>query len=273
MRVKKWKDQYNNLVNYRKLNPYSWPVKNDELFDWCKRQRVLYKRGKIAEHRVKRFDEIGFPWDLHFESWMTQYNYLKQFRSQFPNRWPTAQENYPIISNKLGQWLTRQRRAYDENNLTKEKMVLLNKLGFIWTPRTDSWETQFQFLIAFRMKYPHRWPARKVEFPKGNKLGEWFNNERKQRSHRTQEQIRKLENIGFVFNLQEKQFMEKYHLLCEYRKIHPLQWPTQFEVFQGVKLGVWCAYQRKLYREGRLPERRMKLLQDIKFRFSYKLNE
>ena len=58
------------------------------------------------------------------KKWLSSYNLLKEFRKEFPDRWPICTEKYK--NQNLGWWCNTQRQAKKGNGESKI------------TPRTNS---------------------------------------------------------------------------------------------------------------------------------------
>lgn len=133
----KWEKQFNILVQYRKENPSFWPKQWEEypkgnlLGIWCLNQRNAYKQGRLPKERYDLLSGISFTFVIspHQDAWDRQFEYLKQFRVEFPDRWPFSNEEYPQ-GNKLGAWLWKQRRLYNKKKMLPDNYEKLNQLGF-----------------------------------------------------------------------------------------------------------------------------------------------
>jgi predicted helicase len=75
----------------------------------------------------------------------------------------------------LGYWLGTQRKAYKNNELSRERIQTLEKIGFSWNTRKDKWDENFGRLVAFKKKHGH------CDVPRtgaDQKLGEWAHRQR-----------------------------------------------------------------------------------------------
>jgi hypothetical protein len=75
---------------------------------------------------------------------------------------------------------------------------MLDRIGFPWVPR-DNWTVQYEHLKDYRKAHPDKWPVFLEEFPEGNKLGMWCNNQRSLRKSQklSGDRIELLDRIGF----------------------------------------------------------------------------
>jgi predicted helicase len=135
--------------------------------------------------------------------------------------------------------------------------VCIDKLGF-------TWDMRYGELIKYKDQFgdcnvPNRWTENK-------QLGLWVQNQRNnyRRKILSDDRIKRLEDISFVWELNELLWEEKYEELKEYMKKHgnrniPQHWP------ENKQLGKWVSHQRTNYRKGKLSEDRIKRLEDIGF--------
>ena len=134
-----WLQQYNYLIEFRRrMNPDEWPKREEQfpngnnLGSWCKTQRGRVDR--LANWKIKKLNEIGFPWVLDLEetrlkNWIKKYNYLAEFRKKYPNRWPKRNEQFPE-GHAIGKWCYDQQ--YRKRQLSEDKINKLKKIGFPW---------------------------------------------------------------------------------------------------------------------------------------------
>ena len=265
-----WDYNYGLLKAYRRFYPHRWPKqkegfpKGNKLGYWTNYQRQCYRLGILSRERIKLLDQIGFPWILRGQrsptAWQDQYEYLLQFRKQYPDRWPKQTEKYPK-GNKIGGWINDQRRK--RGQLSSEREKLLNQIDFPWQVRiirqSKSWETQCEYLLQFRKQYPDRWPGQHEEFPEGNGLGSWVNYQKQKyiTQKLSREEIDFLNQIGFPWRSRVRKqpltWEKQYEYLLQFRKQYPDRWPKQLEEFpKGNRLGSWCQMQRQCYNKKKL---------------------
>ena len=131
-----WNKNIDDLVDFKSINghcnvPQNYP-ENPALGGLCSNLRRYYKKNKLAQDKIKRLDDLGFIWDLLEYEWNKNYNALIDFKSihghcNVPRNYP----EYPA----LGRWCDKQRTAYKNNKLSKDKIKQLDDLGFSWSLR------------------------------------------------------------------------------------------------------------------------------------------
>lgn len=137
----RWEEQYKNLLDFRKANPKRWPnwsssdKKERKIARWCYYNRLWYhgrvkEVGKLPKYRVQKLNKIGFEWvpSNRDKRWQKNYEEVRRFRKQNPNKWP------PPKMYHLYKWIQNQRIRYHKDTLQKNRVNLLNKIGFDWNP-------------------------------------------------------------------------------------------------------------------------------------------
>jgi hypothetical protein len=98
----------------------------------------------------------------------------------------------------LGRWVANQRRR--KSILSSGEIDRLDQLGFTWDLDAEAWEAKFAALKDFHAREGHcRVPSKHQE--DGLKLGSWVARQRFKRNELSPEQIEKLNQIGFCWDL------------------------------------------------------------------------
>ena len=136
--------------------------------------------------------------------------------------------------------------------------VCVDKLAF-------TWDLRYGELIKYKEEYgdcnvPRKWTL-------NEQLGNWVGTQRA--SYHSKKlndcRIRRLENIGFIWDLNMSHWEKMLHLLKKYKGIHndcnvPSDW------IEGVQpLGQWINDQREDYRLKKLNEEQVRRLEDMGF--------
>ena len=116
------------MKNYEELKSfigkfYRFPKSTEgNLGGWCHTQRKMHKLGKLSSDRRILLDKIGFVWSAE-QVWQGNFEQLCLFHNQ-QGRWPGCREG------ALGRWCTIQRRDYRKGNMSDERIVQLERIGF-----------------------------------------------------------------------------------------------------------------------------------------------
>ena len=90
--------------------------------------------------------------------------------------------------------------------INQERIQILNEIGFEWDPQRMQWQTMFEKLEQFVLRYGH------ARVPKGHledrELANWVRNQRleyrnwqqKKKTRMTAERFAKLDRLGFVWS-------------------------------------------------------------------------
>lgn len=147
-----WTEKFQELCDFRKLRghcqvPHTYK-ENPPLARWVKRQRYQYKlkvEGKMStmtDERVQLLENIGFIWDSHAAAWAEKLHELKDYARQRGDC--NVPSTYPE-NPQLATWVKCQRRQYKllrdgkTSNMTVDRILELEKVGFVWEVR-KTWE-------------------------------------------------------------------------------------------------------------------------------------
>jgi len=209
--------------------------------------------------------------------WMEMYQRLVGYKQEHNDtRVPARYEKDP----QLGDWIRTQRKAYKETSITKERMRLLNRIGFLWDVRglgtsTARWMKMYQRLGAYKKERDDNdVPQSYKEDPE---LRTWVNNQRQACRNKliTEERKRLLNCIGFVWDGKAQQdcryttrWEERYERLVAYKKEHnDTRVPARYE--KDPQFGRWVNSQRYACRKNSITEERKRLLNSIGFVWTY----
>ncbi len=132
-----WETHFKTLKEYRSKNPQRWPKAREEypkgnrLGLWCHLQRCAYKVDKLLPERVSKLNKIGFLWSVKNLGWTKFYEQLRDYKKKNAAKWPSL-EAAALQDKKLISWCSAQRHKRKVKTLDKEKIALLDKVGFRW---------------------------------------------------------------------------------------------------------------------------------------------
>ena len=156
--------------------------------------RSQKKKGILSPEIIKQYDEIGFEWEVgtfkknYFEK-LFQY-YQKYGHCKVP-------KNYPEDP-AFGNWVHRQRIRRTLGIMSEKTIKKLEKIGFTWDARVDTFEDMYDLLIQFKDTHGHLEVIKKDDV----KLYNWCSRIRSdhQNEKLAKEKIKLLLSIGFDFN-------------------------------------------------------------------------
>jgi superfamily II DNA or RNA helicase len=164
------------------------------LSTWMSRQRK--KKAELSVEQIRRLDALGFVWDTYETKWEEKISELEAFFAEHGHIRIPAKDSITGTNNHLGNYIQYLRRR--KKSLTEEQIRRLDALGFDWDPFTTAWENFFTELEAFFNEHGHT----KVPMRSDTKqLYTWTNNQRQKRRKNklTEEQITRLDQLGFVW--------------------------------------------------------------------------
>jgi superfamily II DNA or RNA helicase len=262
-----WEKRFSELLEF-KINHGHFNVPNDlgkyqKLRSWIRREDWDREIGELTEKRAKRLEEIGFVSDeAIIPTWWDEM--LRKLAEYKKTHGDINLKNMWFENPKLARWVVRQRIRREGGLLSRERIGLLDALGFVWGPKKmplkgkedNYWEEMFSAIAVFAKRWGH------TNVPKdlvGNpNLSKWVDEQRAlgKKGKLTKERLRRLEEIGFIWdNIEYKptktHWEMMYSKLVEFqRKFRhcnvPQNWPRDPE------LAAWVNEQRKLKENGEL---------------------
>lgn len=184
--------------------------------------------------------------------WEKRYGDLVKWRRLHGNC------NVPKAEGKLGRWVVRQRELQKKGKLEKGRKGLLDKLEFVWNTNEAAWETKFVQLKEYARKHGHCCVP--ISDPV---LGMWVAKMRanRRRGKLQEHRIKKLDQMDFVWNTAEADWMDKYDKLLSFRDREG----HACVPFNEGELGWWVNTQRQSKRKGKLSKSRQNMLDEAGF--------
>ena len=102
---------------------------------WVFTQRRKCKNGALLPRRFDLLNSVGFDQEgvqgrkIDNKKWMSMFQRLVEYKKQHRN---TAVPKKYDEDPKLGEWVSKQRRLYKNNQLLPNRYALLNSVGFEW---------------------------------------------------------------------------------------------------------------------------------------------
>ena len=237
---------------------------------------------------------------LRPNNWNLMYNlatayYNKYNNLEIPFRFKTLDGiNYNENGYSMGVWINTQRQFYKNGKLSKERIELLKKIGMRFKNKKNivNWEEYYKLAETYFNKYNNLEISRIFKTldginydENGYNLGTWLVTQRKIYKNKklSQKKIELLEKIGMRFE-NKKNIMgwEEYYKLAKvyFEKMGDLEISSKFKTLDGItynengyNLGFWLVTQRKIYKNKKLSQEKIELLEKIGMRFENKINK
>lgn len=143
----------------------------------------------------------------------------------------------------LGRWVDRQRNLHKSDDLSPERVKQLTDVGFVFEPHETLWSERFNQLLGYIKEHGDALVPQ--EYEENISLGHWVQKQRYKYKTNTisEERIQQLIDVGFVFDVLEAQWLEKFAQLKIYRReFGDTLVPRQHA------LGSWVWWQRREYK-------------------------
>jgi superfamily II DNA or RNA helicase/uncharacterized protein YgiB involved in biofilm formation len=240
-----WKDAMTEYAE--KIEFHNLPIKIDQ-------------KRFIEKLNTKIVEIIGRQWDFWYGLTLKYKNEFGDANVPWPYKTP---EGYPLYT-----WQDHQRICYRKGKLSSGSIERLEKIGFIWEPLEEQFEKGFQETLLYKERTgnPNASPGYETEH--GYKLGRWQSHYREsyKKGKLSSDRIKKLEDIGFTWELLEEKFEKGFQetLLYKERTGNPNA-PHKYKTVEGFLLGIWQGTQRKMYKKGKISPDRIDRLEKIGF--------
>ena len=190
--------------------------------------------------------------------WEEGFQLLIEYNREFGDCLVQAKSLY--CDYKLGSWVGIQR--YKKDNLTSEKILRLDAVGFVWSSDQAKWEEGFRLLVAYKKEFGNCLVPTKFQYH-GYELGSWVEKRRLIKDKLTTEQIHHLDFLGFMWSSNQAKWEEGFRLLVAYKKeFGNCLVPTKFQ-YHAFELGTWVEKWR--FRQGELTPKQFSCLDDLGF--------
>ncbi|MBO4849264.1 MAG: helicase associated domain-containing protein [Clostridia bacterium] len=173
---------------------------------WIGRQRKLYRENKMPDKKIGLLNQIGMVWSLSDYEWMKMYNLAASYYTTNGNLY--VPKDYKTSDNfYLGAWVERQRKLYQDNKLSKNEVIQLNKIAMEWSKTDNKWMKNYELAVSYYNDNGDLLIPSRYKTKEGINLGTWIKNQRKRSKTGTITTAEKelLNKIGMVWKLGEKE--------------------------------------------------------------------
>lgn len=260
---KRWLDNLTLLVEYYEKHK-RLPSGNTKEGIWITNQKDMHGKGLLSKVRIKLLDKAIPSWkeNLFEKEFLKSFEALKDYY-HIHNALPTVRVNHNGIS--IGEWLAHKKSDYKRNKLSKKYKELLDEIDKKWHMNTHDrkWHVFFDVFKEYYLEFN--------KTPKANtiynnyKIGLWFYSQRNifKKGKMGKERKILLDNINKEWRKGDSDKEEEdLKILEKFYKLHN-RLPHSQEEINGVKIGVWLANQRSLYRNKKISQKRKEKLDKL----------
>ncbi|WNV84970.1 Helicase associated domain protein [Umezawaea sp. Da 62-37] len=239
------------------------------LGNWVHKQRQDHQKGKVPDRRRNALDALGMVWQQVFEAdWQHRIDIAARFRTHHGHL--RVPPKHPPCLDLRGQewdlhkWINRQRAFRRANRLSEEQIAALDALGIDWAPLDSRWETKLSALRALHARHGSLTPC--VDDENYTQMCNLLANLRS--AYRADKldasRVEALEELGIVWDPSETSWRNMIAFLRDCRDRHgtiTVPWDTVTPA--GVRVHSWMSSQRRLRRDGKLPQERVCVLEEL----------
>lgn len=280
VRQHQWESMYEQAQQYYRHNGNLaiTPKMDKKLYQWLKIQRMLYIDGKkLSEKQRELLSEIQIDEETKIEVetqsktkkrpsrsdvWEGMYEQALQYYHLHGDLLVPRTEEYK----QLNSWIGTQRKKYKTNSFSTEQIEMLEKIGMVWDVKQYQWDMMYAQARQYYEQYGSLSipDEREVEY---KQLRTWiqeqklkYNNE--DSSNLSDDQIKKLESIGIIWDVNQASYDNMYKQAQEYYKQHGDLLVPRTEEYKS--LSNWIKGLRKKYKsDDGLPQEQIDALEAI----------
>jgi predicted helicase len=206
-----------------------------------KPDKIIFDLPKAISHKfeealsTKLIESTSLSWEFWF-------GLLEAYQEDFEDC--LVHVHYVTDSGfRLGKWTAQQRTL--KKNLTNDKIQRLDEVGFIWNVNSFKWEQGFKELRHYYKLNRDCLVAARYATDLGYKLGNWVGNVRASKKELTSERIKRLDEMGFIWDIHSLKWEQGFKELAHYYKMegHSMV-PFKYINDSGYKLGKWVVKVR-----------------------------
>jgi hypothetical protein len=218
---------------------------------WVGTQRG--RKEELTPERLKQLDALGFCWDPAAEDWEQNLAALQKFKKREGHcRVPAGHEE---DGQNLGTWVSARRKCKEE--LTSDRLMRLNALGFSWDPIAEDWERNFAALQRFQKREGHcRVPKSHEE--DGINLATWVYVQRGRKEELTPDQLIRLNALRFSWDPLAERWEQDFAALQTFHRREGHCVVPRGHIEDGRNLSIWVCVQRRV-KNGLTPDQLRRL--------------
>ncbi len=270
----RWQEFFKKLQLELHLNNDIFPKSfgDRSLSAWITRQRKLYLRNELPEHRIKLLNALhGWSWnydDVKQSNWDEMFNTLCNYVQETGHARVRDKSTFHGV--KLGTWVAVQRRRKVDGTITQNQREQLEALHrWSWNPIEDDWHETYQALLSYLKTNGHIKPSRRNS--KESELSQWIGVQRTSYKHQkiSQERIALLGAIpGWTWSARNEatqisSWEKSIEAVRSYSEKNGNVRASKSHKENGIAIASWISTQRKSYQAGSLSPKQIQQLESL----------
>jgi hypothetical protein len=186
----------------------------------------------LTKTRIAELEQLDMDWNPLESRWQKQFNALCAFHQQ------NGHSNVPVDhpdNPSLSLWVQKQRHAHKVSKMPVENEIVLRSIGFVFDPYAAAFDRGLEKLKAYKEEYgdcrvPRSYSdSELVSFVKQQRT-QYRRLENGDSSSLTEERRRKMEELGFEWQVRLNAWDENYKRLRDFHRKHGhCNVPSDFE--------------------------------------------
>ena len=265
--MKTWRNQYDKLKAFYQKNGHSiyrTNLEDQTLARWVIKQRRRFLLKDLTKEHIRLLNEIDFVWNTLSHAWEKKYKILKEFKKKHGHCHVKK-----IPANKtLHAWVELQRNQFILGKMPNYRKKKLEEIGFVWNvsewleeQKSANWMKNYEKLKSY---YQKNGSADMMDIQGDADLKAWI---AKQRHSYAQNWLKEkyillLNDIDFVWKPLSARWMKNFEKLKKFQQQYG---HCTLDTKQDLTLRSWTDRQRHRFKNGKLSEKRIELLNSINF--------
>lgn len=162
----KWYNKFNLCVQFEQNGTIvrSTLYKSCKLGVWIKGQKRKQAQNELSDNKIELLSKLKC-WRSNYEIWLDMLNLCKEYEDEHTL---TSRTIYKSI--KIGSWVSDQRKRFNMNKISKQKLHKLKVLQYWKTNNIDKWNANY--LLCKKYEKQHKLTNATVY--KTHNLGYWI---------------------------------------------------------------------------------------------------
>jgi len=233
---------------------------------WINNLRKAHRNSTLPSEKYDELVELGISWSITDDAFKKWLSLLEAEIDKFKS--PRISQNYVATNGeKLGQWLSNQRRKFKAGKLSKDQLKQLLATG-VTLETEDTFSKNLNLLEVYKSQFGNCNVPQNYKTADGFSLGSWVQKirSRNNKNGLLANEKNELDKIGFIWDVNEFQWNLAITELRKYIKMYgDTLVPAKHVSDTGFRLGKWVNHRRNFYTSGKLSQEKIEELEKLGF--------